>query len=65
MEKTIVFSTSGVGTIERLCVNEWTLVHVVVQLLSQVQLFVTLMVYSKPGLPVPHYLLDFAQVHVY
>ena len=64
MDKKIVFSTKGVGTIGHLCVNEWTLVHVVVQL-SQVQLVVTPMVYSMPGFPVPQYLLDFAQVHVH
>ena len=36
----------------------------VVQSLSHVQLFVTLMDCSIPGLPVPHQLLEFAQVHV-
>ena len=39
-------------------------VVVVAQSLSRVQLFVTPMDSSTPGLPVLHYLLEFAQVHV-
>ena len=39
-------------------------VVVVAQSLSRVQLFVTPMDSSTPGLLVLHYLLEFAQVHV-
>ena len=38
---------------------------VVVQSPSHVQLFVTPMDCSGPGFPVPHYPLEFAQVHVH
>ena len=36
---------------------------VLVQLLSHVRLFVTLIGCSTPGSPVLHYLLEFAQIH--
>ena len=36
-----------------------------VQLLNCVWLFANLMDCSTPGLPIPHYLPEFAQVHVY
>ena len=53
---------SSISLASRLCLSNQLLV---VQLLSQVQLFVTPMNYSTSEISVLLYLLDFAQIHVH
>ena len=49
--------------VSRLKVDRFAVV--VVQLLSNVQLFETHGLYSTPDFPVPHYLLEFPKIHVH
>ena len=55
----VTISTAGTHVMQR---QLWL---VAVQLPNHVRLFVTPWDCSTPGLPVPHHLLEFAQVHVH